>query len=120
MKRNSSCSTAWTSVGAAKNYTSNHLLITVRTYKTSDRQHAGKSVGEMTSLSSQAGQNGGIYRGQKEDVLSPYARICQLGGKGTAQNHYLGFLTCEEMSFRKPFSGVQFSSKKRFDAQKMK
>ena len=43
---------------------------------------------------------GGAKRG---DILPPYTRISQLDGKGTAQNRYLGSLTCEEMQFRKLF-----------------
>ena len=35
--------------------------------------------------------------------MPPCARICQLDGKETAQIRYLGFLTYEEMSFRKLF-----------------
>ena len=31
-------------------------------------------------------------RTKRGDILPPWARICQIGGKGTAQIHYLGFL----------------------------
>ena len=43
------------------------------------------------------------WRSKWRDILPPCARICQLDGKGIAQIRYLGFLTCEEMSFRKLF-----------------
>ena len=44
-----------------------------------------------------------IQGAKRGDILPPCARICQLDGKGTAQIRYLGFLTCEEMYFRKLF-----------------
>ena len=40
---------------------------------------------------------------KRGDILPPYARISQLGEKGTAPIRYLGLLTCEEMHFRKLF-----------------